>query len=94
MRPSSAHTATKELAYLVAQHRISRGTLIRAITFDLWNTLLVEKSYTERRLSILSEALKAEGQNIPTDALESAYSTAQRKTQRALEQGAPPLPTR
>jgi len=53
--------------------------LIRAITFDLWNTLLVEKSYTERRLSILSEALKAEGQNIPMDALKSAYSTAQRR---------------
>ena len=53
--------------------------MIRAITFDLWNTLLVEKSYIERRLSILSEALKAEGQNIPLDALESAYSTAQRR---------------
>ncbi len=53
--------------------------MIKAITFDLWNTLLVEKSFTERRLTILAEALDIEGQHVYEEDLERAYASAQRK---------------
>jgi putative hydrolase of the HAD superfamily len=53
--------------------------LIKAITFDLWNTLLVEKHYTERRISILADALRGEGQRLDWEALRFAYSAAQRR---------------
>ncbi|MCX6647928.1 MAG: HAD family hydrolase [Candidatus Bathyarchaeota archaeon] len=53
--------------------------MIKAITFDLWNTLLVEKSYTEKRIAILAEALGAEGQRVNWEALRFAYSASQRK---------------
>ena len=53
--------------------------MIRAITFDLWNTLLVEKSYPEQRISILAEALGAEEQRVNWEALRFAYSAAQRR---------------
>jgi putative hydrolase of the HAD superfamily len=53
--------------------------MIRAITFDLWNTLLVEKSFTERRLTILAEALDIEGQQVYEEDLERAYAAAQRR---------------
>jgi putative hydrolase of the HAD superfamily len=53
--------------------------LIKAVTFDLWNTLLVERSYTDRRLEILGEALTAEGCSFDPVALRAAYKTAQRK---------------
>ncbi len=55
------------------------GTLIKGITFDLWNTLLVEKNYTERRLSIIYEALDSEDQTLHMDTLKTAYSTAQKR---------------
>jgi len=35
--------------------------LIRAVTFDLWNTLIENKHYTEVRVRILAEALKKNG---------------------------------
>jgi len=53
--------------------------LIKAITFDLWNTLLVEKSYTEKRIAILAETLGSEGQRVDWETLRFAYSAAQRK---------------
>jgi putative hydrolase of the HAD superfamily len=53
--------------------------LIKAVTFDLWNTLLVEKSYTDRRLEILGEALTTEGHRFDPAALRDAYKTAQRR---------------
>jgi putative hydrolase of the HAD superfamily len=53
--------------------------LIKAITFDLWNTLLVEKTYTEKRIRLLAEALDAEGQRVNWEALRFAYSAAQRR---------------
>lgn len=55
------------------------GTLIKGITFDLWNTLLVENNYTESRLSIIYEALEAEDQTPCMDTLKTAYSTAQKR---------------
>jgi len=56
--------------------------LLRAITFDLWSTLLVEKSLTERRLSILAEALDSEGYLVYEEDLERAYAAAQEKQKR------------
>ena len=53
--------------------------MIKAITFDLWNTLLVEKSFTEGRISILAEALREEGQRVDWEALRFAYAAAQRR---------------
>jgi putative hydrolase of the HAD superfamily len=53
--------------------------LIKAITFDLWNTLIVEKSYTEKRIEILADALGAEGQRVNWEALRFSYSAAQRR---------------
>lgn len=53
--------------------------MLKAITFDLWNTLLVEKSFTERRLEILAEALNEEGQVFDEGDLERAYAAAQER---------------
>jgi putative hydrolase of the HAD superfamily len=53
--------------------------LIKAVTFDLWNTLLVEKKYTDRRLEILGEALTAEGRSFDPTVLREAYKTAQQR---------------
>lgn len=55
------------------------GELIKAITFDLWNTLLVEKSYTERRISVLAEELGGEGQGVDWEALRFANAEAQKR---------------
>ncbi len=52
---------------------------IRAITFDLWNTLLVEKSFTRKRIEILAEAFAREGNPVGPAVLESAYRAAQRR---------------
>jgi len=35
--------------------------LIKAVTFDLWNTLIVEKNYTELRVAAFRKALLGEG---------------------------------
>ncbi len=53
--------------------------MLRAITFDLWNTLLAEKSYTDARLEILLDALKAEGQPVREEDLARFYAEAQRR---------------
>ena len=53
--------------------------MLRAITFDLWKTLLSEKSYTTARLEILFNALKTEGQIIREEDLAHSYAEAQRR---------------
>jgi putative hydrolase of the HAD superfamily len=53
--------------------------LIKAITFDLWNTLIVEKKYTEKRIVILADALGKEGQRVNLEALRFAWAAAQRR---------------
>jgi len=35
--------------------------LIKAVTFDLWNTLIHDKSYTEQRMDILGGVLEGLG---------------------------------
>lgn len=52
---------------------------IRAITFDLWNTLLVEKSFTARRIEVLSEAFRREGKHVDAATITAAYRAAQRR---------------
>jgi len=49
------------------------------VTFDLWNTLLIEKNYTQRRLAILREAITSEGEAVDPDALREVYRTAQKR---------------
>jgi putative hydrolase of the HAD superfamily len=52
---------------------------IKAITFDLWNTLLVEKSFTKKRIEILSEAIESEGKHVDAAKIETAYRAVQRR---------------
>jgi putative hydrolase of the HAD superfamily len=47
--------------------------MIRVITFDLWNTLFVKKSYSEIRLNSFFNFLKEEEIFIPFKAVEDAY---------------------
>ena len=51
--------------------------MIKAITFDLWNTILVNKSYTQPRLDILDETLASVGKHVDRDILKSSYDVAQ-----------------
>ena len=50
--------------------------MMRAITFDLWNTLLEDKDFTEHRINSLSRILGVEGFQIPERDLLSAYKSA------------------
>jgi putative hydrolase of the HAD superfamily len=52
---------------------------IRAITFDLWNTLLVEKSFTAKRIEILAKAFERDGKYVDAAVIEAAYKLAQRR---------------
>ena len=47
--------------------------MIRAVTFDLWNTLIENKHYTEVRVRILAEALKKNGFSKDFQAIKEAY---------------------
>ena len=50
--------------------------MIKAITFDLWNTLLEDKDFTEHRINSLSRILSVEGFQIPKNDLLMAYRSA------------------
>lgn len=50
--------------------------MIKAITFDLWNTLLEDKDFTEHRINYLSRILRVEGFHIPKNDLLMAYRLA------------------
>ncbi|MFX0083084.1 MAG: HAD family hydrolase [Candidatus Hodarchaeota archaeon] len=47
--------------------------MIRAITFDLWNTLITNKSYSEQRLQFFFQFLQEREIIIPFDELKNAY---------------------
>jgi len=53
--------------------------LIRALTFDLWNTLLIEKNYNELRVEALREALLGEGISRTRDEVTRAHEVATRR---------------
>lgn len=50
--------------------------MIKAITFDLWNTLLEDKDFTEHRINLLSRILRDEGLQIPRNDMLTAYRSA------------------
>jgi putative hydrolase of the HAD superfamily len=50
--------------------------LIRAITFDLWNTLFIEKNYNEPRVENLRDALLGEGISRTHDEVMRAHEAA------------------
>ena len=50
--------------------------MIKAITFDLWNTLLEDKDFTKHRINSLSRILSVEGFQIPKNDLLTAYRSA------------------
>lgn len=47
--------------------------MIRAVTFDLWNTLLCNRDYGESRIDILRRILEKEGFSRDRDAVKDAY---------------------
>lgn len=47
--------------------------MIKAITFDLWNTLFQNKSYSNNRINFLSNFLASKDKNIEIDALKRGY---------------------
>jgi len=51
-------------------------TMIKALTFDLWNTLIIEKSYNEFRVEVLRKALLEEGISRTRDEVMRAYEAA------------------
>lgn len=50
--------------------------LVKAVTFDLWNTLLCAKNYEEHRVSVLSTILEEDGFSRDKDKIRSAYESA------------------
>ena len=59
--------------------------MIKAVTFDLWNTLLENKDFTEPRINSLRRALEEEGVNLPDSKLLKAYETASEYYRREWE---------
>jgi len=51
-------------------------TLIKAVTFDLWNTLIIEKNYNELRVEALGKALLGEGISRTLDEVMKAHEAA------------------
>jgi putative hydrolase of the HAD superfamily len=49
---------------------------VKAVTFDLWNTLLCAKNYEEPRVSVLSTILEEDGFSMDKDKIRSAYESA------------------
>ena len=47
--------------------------MLKAITFDLWNTIFLNKSYSQERLAILIEFLSERNIHIPKEILKLAY---------------------
>jgi len=50
--------------------------LIKAVTFDLWNTLIIEKNYNELRVEALGKALLGEGISRTLDEVMKAHEAA------------------
>ena len=50
--------------------------MIKAVTFDLWNTLIIEKNYNELRVEALGKALLGEGISRTLDEVMKAHEAA------------------
>ena len=59
--------------------------MIRAVTFDLWNTLLENKDFTELRINSLRSSLEDEGIHLPYSELLRAYEKASEYYRREWE---------
>ncbi len=59
--------------------------MMKAITFDLWNTLLEDKDFTKHRINSLLRILGFEGFPIPEKDLLSAYESASDRYRRMWE---------
>ena len=57
--------------------------MIKAVTFDMWNTLLEEKDYAAQRFKCLADALGRLGVPREENQIEEAYMEAQRYAHRA-----------
>jgi len=51
--------------------------LMRAVTFDLWNTLIKDKDYTEQRIGLLANCLAGAGFRRSYDQIGEAFTAAQ-----------------
>jgi len=60
--------------------------VIKAVTFDLWNTLLENKDFTEPRIDFLKRDLEVEGWIFPDSELLRAYDSASDHYRREWEQ--------
>ncbi len=60
---------------------------LKAMTFDVWNTLLVAKSYAKTRIEYLAKVLKRNGIFKGYEEMDAAYRLALEYTQRAITQG-------
>lgn len=60
--------------------------MIKAVTFDLWNTLLENKDFTEPRINSLKRDLEVEGLILPDGELLRAYEAASEYYRRGWEQ--------
>jgi FMN phosphatase YigB (HAD superfamily) len=68
--------------------------MIKAITFDLWNTLLEDKDFTEHRMNLLSGILRDEDLQIPRNDLLTTYNSASDYYRREWEINPRHLPAR
>ncbi len=59
--------------------------MIKAVTFDLWNTLLENKDFTKLRINSLKRALEDEGTHLPCNELLRAYEKASEYYRREWE---------
>jgi len=60
--------------------------MIKAVTFDLWNTLLKDKHYTAPRLQATAEALQTHGAPRGPQKIREAYRSAARAYRREWEE--------
>ena len=60
--------------------------MIKAVTFDLWNTLLKDKHYTAPRLQATAEALQTHGSPRGPQKIREAYRSAARAYRREWEE--------
>ena len=60
--------------------------MIKAVTFDLWNTLLENKDFTEQRINSLKRDLEVEGLIFPDSEILRAYDSTSDHYRREWEQ--------
>jgi putative hydrolase of the HAD superfamily len=72
--------------FIYAPNPVSGSPMIKAITFDLWNTLLEDKHFTAPRLQATTEALNDFGISRTPEEIREAYRSAARAYRREWEE--------